>query len=150
MHASAVQLHTICSQLIYAISSSFYHWKHDYTNVFQCTFKDGPTKKSTTFHHHFIFHGILFIEFCTIPFRKMMVCMFFRQHNSFKDLHKLQISGKTTHILKRQTCEFYATIQLIPFCTKHDKNNTLLTMLSITADCLLLSFRNEQVEQEFL
>ena len=146
--ATTVNPDTVRFQIAYCTSLGFTHRPFDCTNAFQCTFENDPNKRI----------------YCYLP------PFYIHWHNSRyphdyidpKDgpyiIQAAQLIQGSPHAANRWQENLHTQITSLGFIrnnidhsfyTKHDSSHQLEAMLSITVDDLLLSYKNEQTQQQF-
>ena len=146
--ASTVHPDTVRFQLAFCTSHNFTHRPFDCTNAFQCTFEDDPNKRIYCYLPPFYIHWYNS-----------------RYPNDYIDpakgpyiIQAAQLIQGSPHAANRWQANLHAQITALgyvrnnidhSFYTKHNANNHLEAMLSITVDDLLLSYKNEITQQKF-
>ena len=146
--ASTVQPDTVRFQLAYTTANSFKHRTYDCTNAFQCTFEDDPAKRI----------------YCYLPPYYISWYNSRYSHDPIDRtkgpyiLQAAQLIQGSPHAANRWQENLHLQLTNMhyvrnnidhSFYTKRDQHGDLLAMLSITVDDLLLSYKNDHVEQAF-
>ena len=146
--ASTVHPDTVRFQLAYCTSQGFIHIPYDCTNVFQCTFKDDPNKRIYCYLPPFYIHW----------YNSRYPHDFINPKNGPYVVQATQLIQGSPHAANRWQANLHNQIKALGFIrnnidhafyTKHNTENQLEAMLSITVDDLLLLYQDETTQQQF-
>ena len=146
--ASTVHPDTVRFQLAFCTSHNFTYRPFDCTNAFQCTFEDDPNKRIYCYLPPFYIHW----------YNSRYPHDYIDPANGPYIFQAAQLIQGSPHAAHRWQANLHAQITALgyvrnnidhSFYTKHDVNNNLEAMLSITVDDLLLSYKRETTQQKF-
>ena len=146
--ASTVHPDTVRFQIAFTTSLGFTHRPFDCTNAFQCTFEDDPNKRIYCYLPPFYIHW----------YNSRYPHDYIDPSKGPYILQAAQLIQGSPHAANRWQTNLHQQITTIGFIrnnidhsfyTKHDKNDQLEAMLSITVDDLLLSYKTENIQQHF-
>ena len=147
--ASTVHPDTVRFQLAYATSQGFTHRPYDCTNAFQCTFEDDPNKRIYCYPPPF------YISWYNSRYSHDYI----DPKNGPYIIQAAQLIQGSPHAANRWQENLHSQLSSFglirnnidhSFYTKHNKfTQQLEAMLSITVDDLLLSYKDNSIQQQF-
>ena len=146
--ASTVSPDTFRFQLAFGTSLGFKHRTFDCTNAFQCTFEDDPSKRIYCYLPPF------YLQWYNLRYSNDPI----DPNNGPYVMQAAQLIQGSPHAANRWQGNLSMQLKQMGFIrnnvnhsfyVKFDLNNELEAMLSITVDDLLLSFKNDAIQQQF-
>ena len=146
--ASTVSPDTVRFQIAFGTSLGFKHRTFDCTNAFQCTFEDDPSKRIYCYLPPF------YLQWYNLRYSNDPI----DPNNGPYVMQAAQLIQGSPHAANRWQGNLSMQLKQMGFIrnnvnhsfyVKFDLNNELEAMLSITVDDLLLSFKNDAIQQQF-